>query len=124
MAGRDFFSTGASGFNSGADDPIVNIISDSENGQLVLKVVRRSGKCGYVTSKGISAYADNASSVSGDVTVDTYADMQAYKFKSGVPAEITVVNDENKNRTNTFYKWTGSVLKWVPETDDAWQPTV
>lgn len=108
--------------------PIINIFTDvDKNGNPVLRVQYASGKCGYVTNRGVvSGGIDEAINIFGTrtITLETYADLQAYEFKSGVPVEFTVVNDENKTRTNTFYKWTGEVLKWTPEVDNIWQPTI
>lgn len=121
---REFFSLGAAGFASGADDPIMNMFTESVDGQVLLKVVRRSGKCGYVTSRGISAKPENATELSGvqTITVNTYEELQEYNFKAGVPVYINVLEDEDKSQPNTSYSWTGAVLKWNAENINSWQP--
>ncbi len=111
--------------NTAAIDPINNIELVSANGGLILKITRVSCKTGYVTQRGISGDINNAFIFSPlDITVDTFADLQAYDFKPGIPVEINVVNDENKGQENTSYNWTGSVLKWNAEVEDAYQPTI
>lgn len=56
------------------------------------------------------------------LTFNTFADLQTYAFQDNVPVEIHVLNDEDKNQLDTAYVWTGRVLKWKAEINDAWQP--
>lgn len=58
------------------------------------------------------------------LSFDTFADLQEYSFETGVPVEIHVLEDENKNQQDTSYVWTGRILKWRAEVTDVWQPTL
>lgn len=108
--------------------PIVNIFTDIDpNGSPMLKVQYASGKCGYVTSNGITSGNNNeVINIFGTrtITLNTFADLQAYNFKSGVPIDINVLNDEDKGQQNTAYAWTGTTLKWRAEVVDDFQPTI
>jgi hypothetical protein len=126
MAGNTFFNLNGAGFSSGADDPIMSLMIEQVDGKSYLKVVKRSGRCAYVTSRGLSSTPDSNTALSNTqtITLDTFAQLQAYQFKSGVPVYINVLNDENKNQEDTSYSWTGSTLKWNAEVEDQWQPTI
>ena len=109
--------------------PIVNIFTDiDKNGSPVLKVQYASGKCGYVTSNGITSGNNDTEVINifgtRTITLNTFADLQEYNFKSGVPIDINVLNDEDKGQQNTAYAWTGTTLKWRAEVNDVWQPTI
>lgn len=109
--------------------PIVNIFTDIDsNGNPVLRIQYASGKCGYVTNNGITSGNNNNEVINifgtRTITLNTFADLQEYNFKSGVPIDINILNDENKVQQNTAYSWTGTTLKWRAEVVDDFQPTI
>lgn len=113
---------------TGKIDPIQCISLVNTEAGIVFKIKRVSCKTGYISSNGIVSSLKDAFTFptpeSNSTVLDTYADLQSYDFKAGVSVEFVIREDEDKNRTNTFYEWTGEVLKWLPETDNTWQPTV
>lgn len=108
-------------------DSIVNILLvPLDSGGFGLKVVKISGVCGYITEKGISSNPKDAVSISNSatITLNTFSELQSYKFKENIPVNINVLNDEDKSQTNTSYNWTGSILKWNAEVVDEFQPSI
>lgn len=108
-------------------DPIVDIRLVPKNGTFLFRIKYASCKTRYLSPDGTNGNESEGAtfSIVPTLVVDTFADLQAYEFKAETVVNFIVKVDESKSgRTNTFYTWTGEVLKWTPETDDVWQPTI